>query len=189
MISVSLKKEIVVNKAVCGAIGVAAFVVMTALSAFVRIPLPFTPVPITLQTFFVLLSGAVLGSQLGAISQLTYLFLGIYGVPVFSLATPSGLFLIGPTAGYLIGFIFAPVVVGRALKICGNNWLRVFAIFYLADFILLGCGSLWLSLVYKLSFGQAFLQGFLPFAIVDLFKVSLATGLYLSFSKRISQIF
>ena len=72
-----LKREIILNKTLCRAMGVLTFVILTSLGAFVRIPLPFSPVPITLQTFFVLLSAALLGSNLGTISQLSYLLLGI----------------------------------------------------------------------------------------------------------------
>lgn len=79
-----LKREIVVNKTACRIIGVTVFVILTSLGAFVRIPLPFTPVPVTLQTFFVLLSGAVLGGAIGAASQLSYLLLGTAGLPIFT---------------------------------------------------------------------------------------------------------
>ena len=81
---VILKKELVLNKAACRIIGVAIFVVLTSLGAFVRIPLPFTPVPLTLQTMFVLLSGAFLGSGLAATAQLGYILLGLSGVPIFT---------------------------------------------------------------------------------------------------------
>ena len=59
------------------------FVIVTSIGAYIRIPLPFTPVPITLQTFFVLLCGALLKRKLGSLAQLTYLLLGLIGVPVF----------------------------------------------------------------------------------------------------------
>ena len=74
-----LRKEILVNKTISRIIGLLTFIILTSLGAFVRLPLPFTPVPITLQTFFVLLSGAFLGSRLGISAQLGYILLGIFG--------------------------------------------------------------------------------------------------------------
>jgi biotin transport system substrate-specific component len=84
MMEALLRKEIILNKTLCRVIGIAVFIILTSLGAFVRIPLPFSPVPLTLQTFFVLLGGALLGSNLGALSQLSYIFLGVLGLPVFS---------------------------------------------------------------------------------------------------------
>ena len=93
-----LKREVILNRTICRIIGVSAFVILTMLGAFVRIPLPFTPVPITLQTFFVLLSGLFLGQNLGGIAQLSYVLLGITGLPVFT-GTGNGIsYLLGRPA-------------------------------------------------------------------------------------------
>ena len=80
--------------------------------AQVRIPLPFTPVPITGQTFAVLLVGAVLGSRRGAASLLLYLMQGLVGLPFFAGGTSGLAILLGPTGGYLVGFIVAAYLVG-----------------------------------------------------------------------------
>lgn len=89
---------------------VALFATLTAIGAFIEIPLPL--VPITLQTFFILLSGLILGSRLAALSLLCYLGMGSIGLPVFS-GGQSGIGVIaGPTGGYLIGFLIAAFVVG-----------------------------------------------------------------------------
>ena len=80
-----IKRELITDKRLCRILAVGTFIVLTTLSAFVRIPLPFTPVPLTLQTFFVLLSGALLGRKLGVSTQAVYMFFrffwpaGIYG--------------------------------------------------------------------------------------------------------------
>ena len=79
-----LKREVILNKTLCRVMGVLTFVILTSLGAFVRIPLPFTPVPLTLQTFFILLCGAFLGSKLGVTAQLSYMFLGVLGLPIFT---------------------------------------------------------------------------------------------------------
>ena len=110
-----LSKEIVIDRTATRAIGLFCFIILTALGAYVRIPLPFTPVPITLQTFFVLLSGAVLGRKWGSASQMGYLLLGIVGLPVFAGAGAGFAYLFGPTGGYIIGFIVASWLVGRII--------------------------------------------------------------------------
>src|SRR5262245_2769030 len=100
------------------AIKVAAVLFVTALTAIaaqVSVPLPFTPVPFTLQPMVVLLGGAALGSRLGMASQVLYLALGIAGFPVFaaSAVLPQGpLRLLGPTGGYLMSYPFAAFVAG-----------------------------------------------------------------------------
>ncbi len=87
--------------------------IFIALMAQVRIPLPFTPVPITGQTFAVLLIGAALGSERGAASLLVYLAEGAAGLPAFAGGTSGLAVLVGPTGGYLIGFVFAAYIIGR----------------------------------------------------------------------------
>ncbi|MCU0651849.1 MAG: biotin transporter BioY [Candidatus Omnitrophica bacterium] len=139
-----LKKEIITNKQLCRLIGIAGFVIMTSLGAFVRIPLLFTPVPLTLQTFFVLLSGAFLGSRLGAVSQLSYVFLGASGLSIFTQAGSGLAYFYGPTAGYLAGFILAAFFIGKFIKYGRDNLIAVFCLFCLADLLLLTCGAIWL---------------------------------------------
>jgi biotin transport system substrate-specific component len=97
---------------------------LTAAGAFIRIPL--WPVAITLQTFFVVLSGMVLGSRDGALSQIVYIIVGLLGLPVFS-GGGGFAYLMQPSLGYLLGFVAAPVVVGLLLKGRGRSYPRVFA--------------------------------------------------------------
>lgn len=88
----------------------AMFAALTAVGAFIKIPIPY--VPFTLQFFFVLLAGALLGSRLGLLSQVVYLATGLIGIPVFTLGGgPS--YILQPTFGYLIGFAVTAYVVGR----------------------------------------------------------------------------
>jgi len=94
-----LKRELTGSKTLNIAIGVCFFLPLTALGAFVRVPLPFTPVPITLQTFFVLLSGAFLGRRSGSLTQLLYLVMGVCGAPIFTGAASGWIYLLGPTGG------------------------------------------------------------------------------------------
>jgi biotin transport system substrate-specific component len=183
-----LKRELVVNKTLCRIIGVAAFVILTSLGAFVRIPLPFTPVPITLQTFFVSLSGAALGSVFGGVSQISYVLLGISGLPIFSKGENGVAYLFGPTGGYLLGFILSSFFIARFVRY-SRNFITTFLIFCLGDFILLSCGVIWLKVVLGYSLPKVLLIGFLPFIPGDLFKASLATGVYLKAKNRFKEIF
>lgn len=89
---------------------------MTVVGAYLRIPLPF--VPITLQTFFVILSGMVLGPFYGPLSQAAYLVLGLAGLPVFSQGGGLG-YIFKPTFGYLIGYPLASAIIGRLMH--GNR--------------------------------------------------------------------
>jgi biotin transport system substrate-specific component len=184
-----LKKEIIVNKRICRVIGVASFVILTSLGAFVRVPLPFTPVPLTLQTFFVLLSGAFLGSNLGALTQLSYLFLGASGVSLFSGVACGPYYLLGPTGGYLLGFVAAAFFLGKALKYSSNNFFLTFTMFCVADVMILSCGVLWLKVLTGYSFSQLIFIGFVPFVAGDILKASVAAALYKKFKTRIEHIF
>src|SRR3989338_884787 len=95
-----------------GMILAALFAALTAVAAQVKIPLSFTPVPITLQTLMVLLSGAMLGARYGALSQFIYLVLGAAGLPVFAGGSGGIASLFGPTGGYLFSYPIAAFIVG-----------------------------------------------------------------------------
>jgi len=139
----------------------------------VRIPLPFTPVPITGQTFAVLLVGAALGAGRGAGALMLYLLMGMTGLPVFA-GGAAGLFhLTGPTGGYLLGFVIAAAAVGRMAE---HGWERSFRTslipFSLGTLLIYLVGVPWLALYVG---PQAAIQkGLLPFLPGDLIKLLLA---------------
>jgi len=189
MLELTLKKELIVNKTFCRAIGVCAFIILTALGAFVRIPLPFTPVPLTLQTFFVLLGAALLGANLGAFTQVGYLFLGACGLPVFTASGSGLLYFSGPTTGYLLGFILASFFAGRFIEKSRDNLFLAVVLLFAADTILLSCGALWLKNILGLSLAKAFFLGFLPFIPGDLLKALAAAIIYLRLKPRARNIF
>ena len=146
----------------------------TAVGAYLVIPL--APVPITLQTFFLNLASALLGGSLGALSQVIYLLLGILGLPVFAGGKAGLGVLLGPTGGYLIGFILSAFLVGKMIALRSNPgalWMGLAMIVGLLviDF----CGALQLSLVAKLSFKKALILGVLPFLPGDFLKIIAAT--------------
>jgi biotin transport system substrate-specific component len=180
-----LNKEIIFNRTLTRFLGVLIFVICTSLGAFVRIPLPFSPVPLTLQTFFVLLSGAFLGSGLGAVTQASYIFLGLLGVPIFSGAGSGWLYFFGPTAGYLVGFILAALFIGKFIKYARNSLFYTFVVFCLGDLMLLVSGVIWLKVIFGYSLGKLLFIGFLPFVAGDLVKVFCASVIYLKLKPRL----
>jgi len=183
-----IKRELISDKRLCRLLAVGVFVTLTALSAFVRIPLPFTPVPLTLQTFFVLLSGALLGRKLGVLAQAAYLFLGFSGLQVFTGSGSGSLYLLGPTGGYIAGFILASFFAGSFLKKDNQSPAAVFIKLLAADFIILFSGTLWLKVSLSCTLSKAFLLGFLPFVLADIFKVALAAIVYHKLRTRIKEV-
>ncbi len=183
-----LNKEINQSKAVSRILGIGAFVVLTSLGAFVRIPLPFSPVPVTLQTLFILLGAAVLGKNRGALVGLSYVGLGAAGLPVFSGAGSGLLYLAGPTAGYLWGFIFASLFVGHALEWAKNKF-SAFLVFLTGGLLILGLGTFWLMSFLKCSLGQALAMGLVPFLAGDLIKIGVAAAVYQKIKVRCKEVF
>ncbi len=115
---------------------VAVFAALTAVGAFVRIPLPY--VPFTLQTFFVLFAGSLLGSRLGLLSQVIYLALGLMGLPIFAHGGgPS--YVLHPSFGYLLGFAAAAYIIGLVVERANERSLKTYL---LAN--LLGLGIIYL---------------------------------------------
>lgn len=149
------------------------FLLATALGAYVVLPLPFTPVPVTLQTFFVLLSGAVLGKRWGAGVQATYLVAGGAGVPFFAAGAAGAAILGGPTAGYLIGFVPAAWLAGWLLPRC-HSFATRFGGFLVASLLILVPGTIWLGITLGVAPYAALTMGFLPFLAGDTLKCALA---------------
>lgn len=170
-------------------IGLLFFVLATALGAYVRIPVKGSPVPITLQTFFVILSGAVLGRRLGGCSQFIYCVLGMTGLPVFQNFSFGASHLLGPTGGYLIGFIFASYAVGYMLESEPIALHRIAMSFVTGSLIIYGFGALWLVYLYKMSAASAISAGILPFIPGDMVKVVFAALIYFRISRRAKDIF
>ena len=156
------------------AVWVIAFSLVTAACAQISFHLPFTPVPITGQTFAVLLSGAVLGWRRGFLSQVAYLAEGAAGLPVFADGAGSALHLVGPSGGFLLCFPLAAALVGYLVEqgVGRSTWKLVGALVS-ADVLILLAGSTWLRLLFRVPFAQAWLLGFYPFLIADVAKVAL----------------
>ena len=112
-------------------LAVSTFSVLTATGALVFLPL--YPVPITLQTLFAYLSGAVLGPWLGAASQIIYILLGAIGLPVFAGGRAGLATLLGPTGGYLFGFVAASFAIGKACNLHAQPSARRIAASFVLD--------------------------------------------------------
>jgi len=180
-----INRELIRDKRICRVLVVTVFALLTALSAFVRIPLAFTPVPLTLQTFFVLLSGSLLGRRLGVFTQGLYMLLGLTGFQVFTGTGVGSLYLFGPTGGYIAGFVLASFVAGGLFTREKQGWPVVLLTLLFADLVILFCGMLWLKITLSCPLTRAFLLGFLPFIPGDLLKVILAAAVHRKLRSRI----
>ena len=157
---------------------------LTAAAAQVSIPLPFTPVPFTLQPMVVLLGGAALGARLGMSAQVIYLLAGIAGLPVFaaSAVLPQGpLRLLGPTGGFLWSYPVAAFVAGSlAERGFDRRYLTSVAAMTCGLAIVFACGVTWLALFARpagIGFDAALRTGFYPFVPADIFKVLIAAAI------------
>jgi len=157
---------------------VIGFALLTWAGAKIQVRLPFTPVPGTLQTLPVLLAGALLGARAGAASQATYVLLGLSGLPVFALPGSGPLYLLGPTGGYLVGFVAAAYVTGLACRGAARPGLVGALLAFLAGGATLYlCGVAWLAVYLGGDVTQAVRTGLAPFALFDLAKIVIATGM------------
>ncbi|MBJ7449701.1 MAG: biotin transporter BioY [Parachlamydiales bacterium] len=143
---------------------------LIGLCAQIAVELPFTPVPITLHTFAIMLIAAKLGPRLGFMAVMTYVLEGCMGLPVFSGFSSGPGVLFGPTGGYLVGFMLAAFTTGSLLE---NGWakssVKRFFAQYIGSAIILGSGMIWLSHFVGGPY-EAFLLGVAPFLFGDVLK-------------------
>ena len=141
--------------------------------AQVKIPLPFTPVPLTGQTFAVLLVAAVLGSKRGAASIVLYIALGAFGLPIFAGGASGMAYLTGATLGYLVGFVLAAYIIGLLAEHgLERNFRTSIFPFLVGTVIIYFCGTAWMA--FSLGLEKAILLGVLPFLVGDSIKIALA---------------
>ena len=147
---------------------------LLAVSAQFKIPL--YPVPVTGQTLVVLLIGMTYGPRLGGVTMAAYLFEGALGLPVFAGGAAGATVLMGPTGGYLFGFLFAGVTMGYLAKRgMGRTVVSTIAAIVIGNFVMYLCGALWLANF--VWFSQALVTGVLPFLYGDALKLFVAAGL------------
>lgn len=171
--------RVVATNRVASIVAVVAFAGFTALMAQIRIPLGFTPVPVTGQTFAVLLAGAALGARLGATSQLVYLAAGAVGFPVFTGGGSGFEYFTGATAGYLVGFVLAAALVGRLAERGEDRKVNTAVTAFLAgSAVIYVCGAIGLMITADMDATTAIAQGVTPFVFGDVLKAT-AAGLLL----------
>jgi biotin transport system substrate-specific component len=165
-------------------VGVAA---LTALAARVAVPLPGTPVPVSLQTAAVLVGGAALGWRAGLAAQVLYLAVGVAGLPVYSGGASGWAALTGANGGYLVGFAVAAALVGAVAERGGDRDVRTavpaMALGTAAVYL---CGASWLAASLDLGAGEALRLGVVPFLVGDVLKV-VAGGLALPLAWRLAR--
>jgi biotin transport system substrate-specific component len=157
---------------------IAAATGLTAVAAQISIPIPGSPVPVTGQTFAVLLAAAAIGPVRSAIAQVLYIGLAMLGLPVLAAHSGGSTVVFGATGGYLLGFVLASVVVGSLAR---RGWSRTpvrVALAYLAGSVVIYfCGAIVLSIVAGQSLSWSIEHGVTPFLVGDLVKAALAAGL------------
>lgn len=157
---------------------VAAGAALTALAAQVAVPVPGSPVPVTGQTFAVLLVGAALGPGRAVASQVLYLLLGVVGLPVFTQGAHGVEALFGATGGYLVGFLAAAALAGLgARRGADRSVVRELAVAAVASLTIYAFGVTWLAVWTGMSLAAAVAAGMLPFLLGDALKALLAAGL------------
>lgn len=155
-------------------VGASSFV---ALCARVTLPLPFTPVPLTLQNFGVLLVGLTLGSRRGFAALALYLVEGSVGMPVFNPAGLGGVpQLLGPTGGYLLAYPFVAALAGWIMEGGKKSFARAAIAGVLAEVVLFAGGISWLAVLTH-SFAQAVRFGLYWFVFAEVIKVMSAAGI------------
>lgn len=147
-----------------------------ALALSAKIQVPFWPVPITMQSMAVLLIGIVYGSRLGALTILAYLAEGVAGLPIFAGAMAGPAYLLGPTGGYLAGFLFAAFFAGWAAE---RGWSRdlprSLLVILLGHVLIFAPGLLWLAMLFGSS--KAIAVGVVPFLMATALKSGLGAAL------------
>jgi biotin transport system substrate-specific component len=160
---------------------------LMALCAHVSFPLLFSPVPLTLQTFGVMLIALVLGPKRAAAAMALYLVEGASGLPVFSPAGPGGIAqLAGPTGGFLLAYPFAAFLIGKLFdktKTTGAAQIACLA----GEGVLFASGMLWLLVAAHLSLGAAFMVAVLPFVPGEIIKIAAASFLGAQAKRRLAR--
>ena len=153
---------------------IALMTAVTCVLGPLSIPLPFSPVPISLTNFAIFLAIFVLGMKNGTISFIIYLLLGAVGVPVFSSFRGGLQVLAGPTGGYLIGFIFLALIMGFALYPFDCKLVATIIVMLIAMAVCYAFGTVWLAKLLSLSFKEGLMMGVIPYLAGDVAKIIIA---------------
>lgn len=153
---------------------IALMTAVTCVLGPLSIPLPFSPVPISLTNFAIFLAIFVLGMKSGTIGFIIYLLLGAIGVPVFSSFRGGLQVLAGPTGGYLIGFIFLALIMGFALDHFDRKLVPTIIGMIIGMAVCYAFGTVWLAKLLSLSFKEGLMMGVIPYLAGDAAKIIIA---------------
>ena len=168
------------NIVICG-----LFAAITAVLAQISIPLPFTTVPLTMQIFAVALTGLLLGSKRGFVAILIYVLLGAIGLPVFAQMSGGLGVLLGPTGGFLLGCPFMAFVIGYISERTSSK-LYILLSMVLGLVVVYITGTIMYSVVTNSTIKDSIMYCVVPFVVVDLIKLFLATSVGVLVSKRVN---
>lgn len=151
---------------------IAVMAAITCILGPLSIPIPVSPVPISLTNLAIYLTVCLLGWKFGTISYLIYLLIGIAGLPVFSSFSSGFAKLLGPTGGYLIGFIPMAIICGLVFEKISNRGIQIVGL-AVGTIVAYAFGTAWLAVEAHLTFYQALLAGVIPYIPGDLVKIIL----------------
>ena len=173
-----MDKKLTVKEITYAAMGVA----LTAVCSWISVPAVFTTVPFTLQTFAVCLVTALFGLRLGLFTVVGYILLGLVGAPVFAGFSGGLSALLGPTGGYIVGFLFTALAVGLAVDRFGREWKALIPAMALGILLCYTFGTVWFVIVYARNNGPIGVMTALgwcvfPYLLPDAVKIALASTL------------
>lgn len=158
-------------------IDIILFAVFTAICAQLAIRLPFTPVPVTVQTLFVVLAGMMLGPRDGFYAMSWYLIMGLCGAPVFAGFAFGPAVLFGPTGGYLLAFPLAALLSGYVFHSLGRKNWSAFLGAVTGSVAILAGGAVYMGIIFKFSFAETLTLAVAPFVFGEMIKAFIASGI------------
>ena len=161
--------------------------IMCVIAPF-TLPLPFTPIPISMANLIIYISCCILGTKKGTMSLILYLLIGVFGLPVFSGFSGGLSKLAGPTGGYILGFIFCAVLTGLFVDKFEDKIYMYPVGMILGTIICYVFGTAWLAFQLKLGFAQAMFMGVIPYLLGDILKIAVSTILGYTLRHRLKSI-
>lgn len=174
-----MKKLTIRDLIMCG-----LFAAITAVLSQISIPIPFSPIPFTMQTLAIALCGVILGARKGFIAQLIYIALGVVGLPVFAGFAGGIPKVLGPTGGFIISFPIMALIIGH-LSDSNINKFKLSIGMIISLMISYAIGTLQMSFVLGISFSEALAIGVIPFVILDFVKMGIVIAVGEKLKKRV----
>lgn len=163
------------------------FTALVVIGGYLSFPIPFSPVPIVLSDFFVVLAGLLLGANWGLASMALFIFLGALGLPVFAGGKAGLAVLFGPTGGFLFSFLLSAFVIGLIACRGKPSAAKDLVALIVGYVIIYACGVPWLKFVLHLSWSKALAAGLIPFIPGTVIKMIAAMALVRVLRPRLQQ--